>query len=152
MNSLRLRGIIVGLIVACSTSNCGEGTEQGSSGAGGEGQGSSGSSSASSSSSSTTSSGGMTKCDTQATSCAGCVECSRKSADGLCVTKYNNCLDSQACYAYAMCVATCIDGDAACKSLCEDHNPTGVPIYDVYVTCVVCQDCYLICDGASACM
>ncbi|HRI64129.1 MAG TPA: hypothetical protein PK156_07820 [Polyangium sp.] len=154
MSVIRPRAIVViGIIAASSAFNCGDGTDQGAGGAGGEGQSSSGSNSSTSSNSSSSSTGSpLSTCDTKSSNCASCVECSRNSADGLCVSKYDTCLGNAACYAYGMCVAMCMDGDAACKSLCESDNPTGVPIYDAYVTCVVCQDCYVQCDGAGSCM
>lgn len=151
MNVVRPKELIVAIFATANMLACAPGGPSGP-GAGGQGGDDSGNATASSSSStSSSSSSGSPVCDTKSVTCTECTDCSRKSADGLCVTKYNNCLGNMPCVEYAKCVGTCMDGDKVCLSNCESFWPTGIPIYDAYVSCVICQDCYVKCDGANLC-
>jgi hypothetical protein len=158
MNVVRLREIIVCIMAACSVYACATGSTSppgGEGGEGGDGWGgptSGPSSSASGSSGSSSGSSGSTVCDTKSTNCQDCVTCSRESADGICVDVFNDCLADQNCVDFATCISGCADGDTLCTSGCEDSYPTGVPIFDVYASCVICQDCAINCDAANACM
>lgn len=155
MYVVRPREIIVCILAASAAFTCAEGQQPGGGGAGGEdtwGPSASSSVSSSNGSSSTSGSGGTSTCEAKSTTCSECIECSRKTADGLCTGKYDACLANSDCVNYASCVGNCMDGDAVCKSNCESFYPTGIPIYDAYVSCVICQDCYGKCDGASSCM
>ncbi len=152
MHVIRPRELIVAMFAMSSVFACATGGPNGPDGAGGQGGDEWGGSTASSSSSSSSSSSGAPVCDTISTTCSACTDCSRKSADGLCVDKYNDCLGNMPCFEYAKCVGNCMDGDKVCLSNCESFYPTGIPIYDAYVSCVLCQDCYVKCDGASVCM
>lgn len=151
MNFIRPREISVYVMAACTVIACAQGTTStGGGGAGGEdtwGSPASGSSSSSSSSGS----GGPTTCDMNSVDCPECIACSRGTADGLCGKQYNDCLANMECVNFASCISECADGDTACTSTCEGLHPTGIPIFDVYASCVICQDCYGMCDGASAC-
>lgn len=163
MNVVRFREIIACMIAACSVYACATGSTSPGGGGGGEGGDSwggptSGPSSSASGSSGSGSSGsssglpGSTVCDTTAADCTTCVDCSRESADGICVDVFNDCVNDANCVDFASCLTTCADGDTVCTTGCEDAYPTGVPIYDTYASCVICQDCYVKCDGASVCM
>jgi hypothetical protein len=55
------------------------------------------------------------------------------------------------CFDFATCISNCASGDTVCTSNCESSYPTGVPIFDTYASCVICQDCYGICGGAMSC-
>jgi hypothetical protein len=158
MNVVRFREIIACIIAACSVYACATGSTSPGGGGGGEGGDSWGgpatgpSSSASGSSGSSSGSSGSTVCDMTTADCTACVTCSRESADGICVDVFNDCLNDTNCVDFASCINTCADGDTVCTTGCEDAYPTGVPIFDTYASCVICQDCFVKCDGASACM
>lgn len=155
MHFVRPRELVVAIFAMGSMFACATGGPSGPDGSGGQGGDDWGGSTTTSSSSSTSSSSGSSGnsvCDTTSPTCTACTDCSRKSADGLCVDKYNDCLGNMPCFEYAKCVGTCMDGDKVCLSNCESFYPTGIPIYDAYVSCVICQDCYVKCDGASVCM
>ncbi|MBK9258341.1 MAG: hypothetical protein IPM54_00720 [Polyangiaceae bacterium] len=158
MKRIRSMIIVANVSAALALFACAEGsTKQGGGGGDGGDDGwanaaSSSSSSSGSGSSSSSGSGGPTVCDTTSADCAACVTCSRESADGLCVDVFQNCVANSACVDFAGCIADCPDGDTVCTTGCEDSYPTGVPIFDVYASCVICQDCYVKCEGAEACM
>jgi hypothetical protein len=164
MDVVRVREVIVCILAACTVYACatgstsptggGEGGEGGdswggpangstTSGSGSSGSGSSGSSSGSS---------GSTVCDTTSTDCPSCATCSREGIDGLCVTDYNNCVNDFDCYDFLSCLASCPSGDTACTDSCEITYAAGIPLFDTYASCVICNDCYVKCDGASVCM
>lgn len=146
--------ILVHLSVALALFACAEGSTKigGSGGGGGDGTwGGSSSSSSSGTGSSSSGSGGLTVRDAKSADCSACVTCSRESADGLCTGVFQDCLDNTACVDFAGCLADCADGDTVCTSNCESYYPAGVSTFDVYASCVVCQDCYVACDGATGC-
>ena len=159
MNFIRPREIFVYVIAACTvfacatgSTNTGGGGEGGDDSWGGPSSSSKSSSGSGGGSSSSSGSGGPTVCDSTSADCSTCITCSRTGADGLCGKPYNDCLANTDCTDFATCVANCADGDMVCTSNCESFYPTGVPIFDAYASCVICQDCYVICDGASSCM
>lgn len=157
MKFIRLREVVVCVVAACSVYACATGTTSpGGDGAGGDGGeewgGPVGSASSSSSGSTSSGSSGSTVCDTNSADCTACIDCSRKTADGLCVDKYDACLANTDCTAFAQCFSGCADGDTICTSDCESFYPIGKMIFDVYASCVICQDCYVKCDGAGVCM
>jgi len=164
MDVVRVREIIVCILAACTVYACATGTSSpGGGGEGGEGGDSwggpaSGSTTSGSGSSGSGSSGsssgspGSTVCDLTSLDCPTCVTCSRESADGLCVDVFNDCLADMNCVDFASCINACADGDTVCTTGCEDTYPTGVPIFDTYASCVICQDCYTNCGGVDVCM
>jgi hypothetical protein len=158
MNRVRPIVIVAYFSAALALFACAQGTTQTGGGEGGEGgeswggPGSSSTSSSGSSSSSSSSSGGPTVCEMNSTDCMACSSCSRMTADGLCQSVFQDCLNNTECVDFAACINDCASGDTLCYSDCESFYPAGMVIFDVYASCVICQDCYVDCDGASACM
>jgi hypothetical protein len=68
------------------------------------------------------------------------------------VTEYDDCLANTDCVEFATCIQNCTAGDTACYSDCESFYPAGIPPFDTYVSCVICTDCYVKCDGATDCI
>ncbi|HVK84359.1 MAG TPA: hypothetical protein VM513_09640 [Kofleriaceae bacterium] len=83
--------------------------------------------------------------------CSTCSACSRETANGLCSSEYAACIDSLDCGYFITCIDGCADGDTACFTSCETSYPTGESIFNDYASCVICNDCYVRCDGASSC-
>ncbi|HVK71066.1 MAG TPA: latent transforming growth factor beta-binding protein, partial [Polyangium sp.] len=77
---------------------------------------------------------------------------SRESADGLCSSEYAACVDSIDCGDFLTCANGCAEGDSACYTSCETSYPTGSSIFNDYASCVICNDCYVLCDGAGSCI
>jgi len=153
------RETIVYIIAACTVFACATGSTSPSGGGedgeggdswGGQGPSSSASGSSSSGSSGSSGSGGVTTCDMQSADCSTCSSCSRETADGKCGSQYDDCLANSDCVAFATCFSNCPDGDTLCFSDCESFYPVGVSLFDIYATCVICTDCYVKCDGATA--
>ncbi len=150
-------GTIVAL-VACAT-----GTEKptGDNGEGGEGGDWGGGATSSSSSSGGTAGGGTgggggsvtptTTCDINAADCTACITCSRETADGLCNVEAQNCFNDIECTDYIACFQACADGDTACLNSCDAIYPSGLDLFNVYASCVICKDCPVNCDAATAC-
>jgi hypothetical protein len=162
MNVVRFREVIACIIAACSVYACATGSTSPSGGGGGEGgdswggpatgSSSSASGSSGSGSGSSGSSSGGTVCDTTSADCTACVTCSRDPADGLCASQWDACLNDFDCYDFLTCLQACPSGDTVCTGNCESVYAAGVPLFDVYASCVICQDCFVKCDGAGACM
>lgn len=154
MDFIRPREIALYVIAACSVFACATGTTapKGGGDGGDDTWGGSVASSSSSNSSSSSSSGGATKCDASASDCTTCRDCSRAMPDGLCVTEYDNCNNSAECVDFATCINNCADGDTVCYDDCGSFFPSGKTTFDLYASCVICTDCFVKCDGASACM
>lgn len=155
MKFISPRETIVYVIAACSVFACAKGSTDPTGGGGGEGgddnwggQASSSSASGSGSSGSSSGSGGVTKCDMSSADCSSCGACSRET--GKCVSQYADCAASTDCMDFVSCAANCADGDTLCFSDCQSFYPSGASIFDTYVECVVCTDCYVNCDGATA--
>jgi hypothetical protein len=155
MNRIRPVVIVAYVSAAIALFACAQGSTQTGGGEGGEGgeswggPASSSSSGSTSSSSSSSGSGGPTVCDTTSLDCTACIDCSRGTADGLCTGVFQNCQNSTDCLDFAGCINTCPDGDTTCYTECEGAYPTGLSIFNVYLKCVLCQDCYGICEGAT---
>lgn len=133
---------------------CAKGTTGGVGGAGGGEQWTTGPTTTSSSSSGAGGKGGSgpTYCDTNSVDCTACIDCSRKTADGLCQQVYNDCLAEIDCTDYSTCLNGCAQGDTACQMACDSMHALGSQLFGIYASCVICQDCYALCDGATSCM
>lgn len=78
-------------------------------------------------------------------STTGCIVC---SLGGNCSDVYEACVYEQDCVDYSGCINAC--GDQACKDQCAAAHPTGVDIYTTLLVCILCEECYNDCQGASA--
>ena len=148
-------------LVACGSSTGGGGGGGGGVGGGGTGgsattssssSSTSTSSSSTSTSSSSSSSSGSASCDGTApdqTACGdsqnGCVAC---ALAGGCSANYQACIADQDCVAFVQCINPCTD--QACFDACAQTSPGGAQIYNTLSMCVVCQECYVVCDGAAS--
>lgn len=95
--------------------------------------------------------GGATFCDTKSADCTACIDCSRGTADGLCQAVYNDCLNEVDCTDYSTCLNACAQGDTLCQMNCDSVHSLGSSLFGTYASCVICQDCYVLCDGATSC-
>jgi hypothetical protein len=90
-------------------------------------------------------------CDTKETSCgdqtSGCVACAEAF---MCKSQLNQCNMSLQCRQYGQCIAQCAQGDDACVSDCAFQFPDGSSKYDELLTCVICENCPVQCEAASA--
>ena len=75
---------------------------------------------------------------------SGCIACAE---DGHCKTALNGCNTSEDCQAYGRCLDACVQGDDECFAACADQYPTGNSAYQTLLTCVICQECPVACDG-----
>jgi hypothetical protein len=75
----------------------------------------------------------------------GCQSC---AVLGDCAAEYHTCERMFECIDFAACHDAC--ADPACVSACADANPVWAGLYDAMFTCMICQQCSVACDGASA--
>ncbi|APR76688.1 Hypothetical protein A7982_02035 [Minicystis rosea] len=66
---------------------------------------------------------------------------------GACTDQYNACKGDQDCIALNTCFNGCGQNDSTCLSGCAQQHPTGYQLYQALVTCAVCQECPVDCDG-----
>jgi hypothetical protein len=67
-----------------------------------------------------------------------------------CLAEYDTCNANPECFALYECRIDCSIEDTACYDQCEADHPGGVDdLYTLYA-CILCQACYLDCDGASS--
>lgn len=78
-------------------------------------------------------------------STTGCILC---ALAGNCADEYDACAADQGCIEFSDCAGAC--ADQACYDLCSTAYPTGADIYNALVACVVCDECYIDCDGAGS--
>ena len=90
--------------------------------------------------------GGVSACDMG--SCQQCQECSMMTPQGMCMDEYNTCGGNQECVDFANCLQPCMD--QACVDNCVMMYPNGADLYIALASCVICDDCYTVCDGAGA--
>ncbi|MDC0742679.1 hypothetical protein [Polyangium mundeleinium] len=161
MMSARSIFVIACSFLALNVFACATGSTGGVGGGGGEGgddwggPGPSSSSSSSGSGGSGGSGGGgvpMTTCDMNSMDCSTCSACSGTTADGLCNAETQACNNSIDCGDFLTCIDGCADGDSACYTSCETAYPTGYSIFNDYASCVICNDCYVRCNGADSCI
>lgn len=77
-------------------------------------------------------------------STVGCIAC---AIAGACSDDYDACAADQGCIDYSTCAGSC--ADQACFEQCVADNPVGADIYNTLLVCVLCEQCYNDCDGAS---
>jgi hypothetical protein len=134
---------------------CATGTTGGGGGSGGEDDwgGPSGPASSSATGGGGGTGGGspVTYCDINNIDCTTCVNCSRSSADGQCNGVYQDCLNNIECTDFITCLNGCPPDDATCEANCEAVYPTGTQLFNFYASCVICNDCYVLCEGAKSC-
>lgn len=138
--------------LALSLFACAKGLTGGVGGAGGGEEWSTGPTTTSSSSSGGQGGSGATFCDTNSTTCGQCEDCSKLTADGLCQVPYNDCQNEIDCTDYITCLNGCAQGDTACQTSCDTAHSLGSQLFGIYASCVICQDCYVVCGGADVCM
>lgn len=81
-------------------------------------------------------------------SCESCAECSQSGPPGTCMDESAACGSSQACLDFYNCIAPCETNE--CVEACQTTYPEGSDLYIEFVACVLCNDCYVVCDGAGA--
>ena len=70
----------------------------------------------------------------------------------MCANQYDACVNSLDCGDYDYCISLCATNDTLCYDDCSFYYPVGEQEWLTWATCVVCTDCYVDCDGASACL
>ena len=78
-------------------------------------------------------------------SCEDCQECAFSDA---CAGAYDTCVGNQDCVDFANCASEATD--QAAYEACIEAYPTGAQLYNDLVICVICEECYVTCDGAAA--
>lgn len=82
-------------------------------------------------------------CDSGST---GCVTCAN---EGSCADELAACTIDDGCFYFTQCVVSCEDGDHVCVNACEERQPGGAALYRDYDNCLMCEECYFSCGGAS---
>ena len=151
--SVRILGITAAFIFAVAAACSDSGTD-GSGGAGGTttcglSLASCNTSSSVSSSKTTTTSTAMV-CDElavcgDAMDPATCIGC---AIVGDCADETAACQGSQECIDFVTCIDPC--ADQACVDACAALYPNGATLYNDVVSCVVCEQCPVSCDGPGA--
>lgn len=79
---------------------------------------------------------------------SGCIECATK---GACKQENDACYQSADCMAYVDCLVACPDGAgySACAAQCKSDHPQGAALHEPFLTCLLCVECPMDCDGAS---
>jgi hypothetical protein len=139
--------VLLGLFACARGTGRGDGDDDDDGAGGGAWGAGSGVSTSTSTSTSGSTGSGTSLCDGMAV-CATCAECSRNS--GACAPLWSNCSNNLDCVDYNNCVAGCADGDTLCLTDCDSFYPAGSEVFGIYADCVVCQDCYVDCEGATA--
>lgn len=78
-------------------------------------------------------------------STSGCIQC---ALEGACIDEFTMCANSQQCIEYVTCIDPC--PDTSCTDSCAMSFPSGAQIYNDLVSCAICQECFIDCDGANA--
>lgn len=164
MKSWTLAAVMVSVaaLAACSTSSSSGGGDGGSGGSGGSttsttdaattssdaattGTTTTTSTTATTTATSTSSGAGCDDSDNCGDSTMGCIAC---ALEGNCASQYGDCAADQDCIDFSTCAGAC--ADQACYDQCVTDHPTGADIYNTLLVCVLCDECYNDCDGASA--
>lgn len=80
--------------------------------------------------------------------CQECQQCSMQTAAGTCMDEASACAGNQQCIDLINCLNGCTD--QPCVDNCAATYPNGVDPYITLASCVICDDCYTVCDGAGA--
>lgn len=91
----------------------------------------------------TTTSSGVVTCDECGDANGGCIAC---AIEGNCADEYAACGADPGCIEFSNCFAAC--SDQACIDQCTADQPTGAELYTAFLVCVLCEECFVACDGS----
>jgi hypothetical protein len=85
-------------------------------------------------------------CDSNMTQCDTCLACALDPA-GNCDDEDTICNNDPECSAIFACLNMCQPGDQMCADQCYNDHAAGIPAYNAWILCNVCQECPISCNG-----
>ncbi len=75
-----------------------------------------------------------------------CYLCQECAIAGPCSAVWNKCMSNPQCSGFIECLQNC--NDDACWDQCQQDYPGGLEDYTNAAMCILCDECYVDCDGA----
>jgi hypothetical protein len=79
--------------------------------------------------------------------CSGCQSC---AVEKPCAAQWDQCVTQTSCSSMLACFNSCNNGDQMCYSECYNKFPDAQQLYEDLALCVLCDACYVDCNGLGA--